>query len=136
MARTINHGLIVDQFLGELIGGKIPGVEARAVVATDLHRLYLAWTELQQLPRMDSVGWLTRFIESRHSILTARKRYANGAVIEGPHSVLYFGGPVSTRFGNAVDVLGGYVLGFRRQVDRYCASLTAVRLTGSVPEQS
>lgn len=119
MARTINYGATVDQFFGELVAGRIQGVRPQAALAIDVFRLYQEWAVATDLPSTTSAAWLCRYIGSRHGVLQARKRYAAGAFVEGPHSVLFLAGALRSRYGMEVELLGRQIAEFRNQVNHY-----------------
>lgn len=127
MARTINHAGIIDQFFGALVGGRLQGVRPQAALAVDVHRLYLAWAQREDLPATPSAASFCRYISDRYGIKCARKRYAEGAFIVGPRSVLYLAGPVHSGYGQEPDNLGRQIADFRHQAELYAGPLASVR---------
>lgn len=119
MARSINHGPILDQFYADLVGWRIKGVVPQAARVEDVHRCYIAWAQRNERPFVGNVAWFARHLSSRRLVMAARKRYADGAFIVGPCAIFFLDGPVRTRHGNAQDVIGRQVCEFRSQVDRY-----------------
>lgn len=119
MARSINHGRIVDQFFGELVAGQIEGVRPCAALTNEVHRLYMCWAEKSQLPATASAPWMCRYIGSRHGVVVARKRYSAGAFILGPHSVMYLAGPIRVRYGMELEITGRQIADFKLMVDAF-----------------
>jgi len=135
MAKTINHAGIIDQFFGALVGGRIPGVRPQAALSVDVHRLYLAWTQLEDLPATPSAASFCRYISDRHQIQCARKRYAEGPFIVGPRSVLYLAGPVHSGYGQEPDILGRQIADFRHQAEAFGARVPVREQAAPVPER-
>lgn len=135
MAKTINHAVIIDQFFGALVGGGLQGVRPQAALAVDVHQLYLAWAEREDLPATPSTASFCRYISGRHNIKCARKRYAEGAFVLGPRSVLYLAGPVHSGYGQEPTNLGRQIAEFRHQAERYGKDVAVQEHAAHVPEQ-
>lgn len=119
MTTYIHHGSIVDRFHSALIGRQIPGVAPRPATAEDAFELYRAWCEREGLPSLDSSSTFVRVLCARKDVLRARKRYAMDGFILGPHCILYFTGPLPTRWGVAADILGEEINRFRADLRRF-----------------
>lgn len=90
-ATLINLSLdSTSRFFHELNAGDIGDIKPQPALATDVYALYREWchrTGLRPAPQNKLLNILAR----RHGVPIERKRYADGAVLRGPHSVVLFG---------------------------------------------
>lgn len=135
MSRYINYGRIADQFYGALVAGVIQGVRPCAALTTDVHRLHWLWANRNELPATASPSWMRKYIASRHGVQVARKRYAEGGFILGPHSIMYMAGPIRAPFGMEVEILGRQVNDFKLMVEAYEAAAVLPEQEARVREQ-
>ena len=120
---SINHAPIVARFFGELTAGAIEGVRPMAALSPDVFELYVEWAKRAELPTT-SLGWMCRYLGFRYGIHIVRKRYADGAFIRGPHSIMLLAGQLRNKPLLESEVLGRQILEFRNDVKRYIERAT------------
>lgn len=131
---AVNHVPIVTRFFGELTAGSIEGIRPMAALSQDVYNLYAEWATRAELP-FTALHWVCRFLNGNYGIQIVRRRYADGAFIRGPHSIMFLAGRPLTRRVLTHDVIGRQVCQFRSDVTRYIERGDLLAPVQHLPEQ-